>query len=701
VTAFSPDGRYFVTSSRSGEHAVGDAKLWDAATGRLIAALPQINYVSAIAFSPDSKLLVTGGYDCALQFWDPATGKQIGAPLHQVDIVLGLTFSPDGKTLAVGHADSYSGAAGLVLWDVASLKEVGRVRFGDWWAGQPGFLLRYSPAGQRLLVVAGPTLSVLDASTRQPLWPMISEPGAINSVQWSPDGKQILLATTEGTVQLRDADTGKPIGAPMFHHVGANVATFSPDAESRFILVGYADGSARLLDRASHKPIGPVVVQNSPIRGVTFLPDGKSFLTTAEDGTTRHWPVPAPVTEPLDRLRLHLQVHAGLQMNDGQTVQLLESADWEQHRQQLEALADTTDRSPPGSISARAYHDARAGDAEQDGDSFAARWHLNQLLTSWEGEAPAEPGTWLTYARRARTWTNDNQMEQADRDYARARELASPEHLLCWYRQCHVACQSAKRWPTALWYLEHALALVPEDWQLYAERALTYEKLGKFKEYATDLAAAAARGADSSVLVRLADAYARQGQWDKAAAAFATASRRGPLGLNAWHCHALVCLKVGDTAGYRRICSLLLASVGQTPHPQLANGVAWTCAVGPAAVRDYAQPLALAERAAEKAPAQVRAEILNTLGALLYRAGRFQEAVSRLRESIQVRDGVGVVQDWIFLAMAQQRLGDTSEAQKFLAKVQQAREANPGALWNNVEVELLRQEVQALVEGSK
>jgi WD40 repeat protein len=150
----------------------------------------------------------------------------------------------------VGHARNYSGTLGIVLWDVASRKQVGKKQAGKTEA-VASYLLKYSSDGKRLLAVVGPTLSMLDAATCELLWPSISEPGMINSAQWSQDGQQILLATTDGTVRPREAASGKPVGAPMLRQVGANVAVFSPDPEGAVILVGYADGNACLWDRAS------------------------------------------------------------------------------------------------------------------------------------------------------------------------------------------------------------------------------------------------------------------------------------------------------------------------------------------------------------------------------------------------------------------------------------------------------------------
>src|SRR5262249_37610361 len=117
VAAWSPDGRRLATTSLLVTTGIGDARLSDADTGQPVGTpLPHINWVSAAASRPDSKLLATGGYDAAVQFWDSATGQRLGDHLRAGDIVQSLLFSPDSRTLAVGRAPDLSGAPGVILW---------------------------------------------------------------------------------------------------------------------------------------------------------------------------------------------------------------------------------------------------------------------------------------------------------------------------------------------------------------------------------------------------------------------------------------------------------------------------------------------------------------------------------------------------------------------------------------------------------
>jgi tetratricopeptide (TPR) repeat protein len=207
-----------------------------------------------------------------------------------------------------------------------------------------------------------------------------------------------------------------------------------------------------------------------------------------------------------------------------------------------------------------------------------------------------------------------------------------------------------------------------------------------------------ARPMNMSIIASRGDLYAVRGLWGEAAAYYATKAKQYPDVAPLHYCHVLSLLALGDEAGLREACSDLLGHFGTSTDPYIGNDVAWDCLLAPGAVADREAPVRLAELAVNGAPAAAKPAYLNTLGAALYRAGRFEAAIRRLEESIRKRGGESLPQDWVFLAMAHHRLGHDTEARRWLDRLRAHRpNEDPSANWNELEIRLLRSEVEALI----
>ena len=120
----SPDGKTLVGTS-------GLVLLrWDAATGKPL--FPDIQdaghhlNVTAIGVSPDGKWIATGGYDSRLRIWEAATGRSVAAvPASRMWSTHDFDFSPDGRFLFGPTA----GDQGLTKWETATGREVLRFTF--------------------------------------------------------------------------------------------------------------------------------------------------------------------------------------------------------------------------------------------------------------------------------------------------------------------------------------------------------------------------------------------------------------------------------------------------------------------------------------------------------------------------------------------------------------------------------------------
>jgi WD40 repeat protein len=153
--AFSPDSKLLATPGWQW----GAVALWDVSTGQLVRTLnpdPANPYRQAksvrVAFSPDGTMLAVGAlFDLILQdqytvnLLDASSGERLRSFTFPVPLDMGglptvtIVFSPDGKLLAGGSA------LGITLFDVASGSELLSIETGD------VSYLTFSPDGTRLI----------------------------------------------------------------------------------------------------------------------------------------------------------------------------------------------------------------------------------------------------------------------------------------------------------------------------------------------------------------------------------------------------------------------------------------------------------------------------------------------------------------------------------------------------------------------
>jgi tetratricopeptide (TPR) repeat protein len=194
-------------------------------------------------------------------------------------------------------------------------------------------------------------------------------------------------------------------------------------------------------------------------------------------------------------------------------------------------------------------------------------------------------------------------------------------------------------------------------------------------------------------------------QYDKGAADFARAIKLKPDEATMHYWHALACLALHDLPGYRSTCAAMVKQFGRTEKPDAADCVAWTCALASGAVDDWKSPLRLAQQASRGDPKNATFSI--SLGAVLFRAGRIQEAIQELEKKTKMLEapGANAVQTspaypWFFLALAHQHRGNADEARRCLDKAAELadRELNNQVPWNRkLTVELLRREARAAI----
>jgi WD40 repeat protein/transcriptional regulator with XRE-family HTH domain len=289
--AFSPDGHYLASTTRDGAVFV-----WDTATGKNTAhmahsaPLPRAPFGSngatrvdapgpAIAFSSDSRLLVTGrSEDAAARVWDVATGRQVALLQHD-GIVEGMAFQPGGSLVATASMDGF-----VKLWDASSGQEIARLAMDK---NSPAYRVAFSPDGHTVAAAGNQfNAKTWETATGRELV-RLPHSDTVQALAFSPDGRTIGTAGNESAAHLWDAASGREVGRVAVESASNVYAlAFSPD--SRQLAVVSDDNRVSVWEAT--KPWQVTGLQHDAlVNNAAFSPDGHYLATGSADGSIRLW----------------------------------------------------------------------------------------------------------------------------------------------------------------------------------------------------------------------------------------------------------------------------------------------------------------------------------------------------------------------------------------------------------------------------
>ncbi|MBV9211667.1 MAG: caspase family protein [Acidobacteria bacterium] len=274
--AFSPDGKLLATGGTDFWY------LWDVEKRERLFRGKSVPY--GLAFSPDGKTIATSNMEMNIEVWNVSDGKEA---LHidvKNNIIEGIVFSPDGKLLIGGGYQVSKGTSGLDasfrIWDAATGAE------RQLKSGKTSSLeaLALSPDG-KLLAVGGKDKKVrlwnlASGQVEQPLGDLKS---ILLEMAFTPDGKFLATTDMEDSTRLWNMTTRRESASKI--NFGA--PAYSPDG--KLFATVEKDNVIALRDTKTLKPLHLLSGHKSGIYVVAFSHDGKLAASGSDDGEAKLW----------------------------------------------------------------------------------------------------------------------------------------------------------------------------------------------------------------------------------------------------------------------------------------------------------------------------------------------------------------------------------------------------------------------------
>ena len=279
---FSPNGKLLVSGGND-----NTVRVWDVATRQLLKTLRgHGGRVRCCEFAPDGNSVLSAGHDRLAKMWSIKGYEEVrvfqGLVLagHR-DAILGADFSPDGRRLVSASRDRSA-----KLWDVSTGRELRHFKEGhEFLATRAVFL----PDGKRLITAAvDNTARIWDVATGSQL-AVLEGTGPAAVLALSRDGRFLLTGSDEKSARLWDLTSGSVLLKLQPGRSDVTAAAISPDG--RLLFTGDAVGRCRLWDAATGELRWTAEAHSRAVTGAVFLPAGDAVLTSSIDNTVAQWDV--------------------------------------------------------------------------------------------------------------------------------------------------------------------------------------------------------------------------------------------------------------------------------------------------------------------------------------------------------------------------------------------------------------------------
>jgi WD40 repeat protein len=231
AVALAPDGRAVAATTTNGDVRFADPRDRQP-LGQLQRAYADAAW--SLGFSGDGRWLATAGLGtpASLRLWDVRRRSILKtAELSSYAVAADATFSPDGTKLAAAVHDPNGAASSIEILSVPRLARLKTVR------APAGRTLQFSPDG-RLLVLGDEQGRVWFYDTRA--WrsrgrPLVTHTRAVDTVTFSPDGQTLATTSDDGATRLWDVASLRPIGAALPSLAGHDLAAAFVDGGTRLV----------------------------------------------------------------------------------------------------------------------------------------------------------------------------------------------------------------------------------------------------------------------------------------------------------------------------------------------------------------------------------------------------------------------------------------------------------------------------------
>ncbi len=299
--ALAADGKLLATAD-----ADRLIRLWDAANGVERLQIKD-HSAHALALSRDGTVLAAATHDRRLVLWDTATGHELMRGAGHLDALTGVALNLEHRRALTSSIDGTArlwdidrGVVLMTLEHAWTERDSGALEpTGDSGHRSPVLGCAISADASRLATASSDQTVILwDAVSGRALRVLQGHDAAVNACAFNPSGRRLASAGADHTVLLWDCDTGEQ--RLLAGHGGSVKAVVWSDTDDRIVSAS-ADGTVRVWDASGRREIQAFYGHTDWVVGCAVA--HQMVASVSIDRTARLWDLTPSPGAPVSRRR--------------------------------------------------------------------------------------------------------------------------------------------------------------------------------------------------------------------------------------------------------------------------------------------------------------------------------------------------------------------------------------------------------------
>lgn len=227
--------------------------------------------VVCVAYSPDSEMIASGGFDNQIIIWSSETGSVIKRFTGLKGFPLSLAFTSDSKYLISGGKDFR-----ITIWDISAGKEVRSVK------AHSNDVTEVAVSSDNAIASASKDKSIKIWDINGNLLREIKgHTKEVMALAFSHNGQQLVSGSADGTVKEWEVASGKMVRSIDAHD--GWVRTVAYNHNSTLIASGGDDGKIQIWNRSNGQLQNSIIAHSKWLETLSFSPDGKYIVSGGHD----------------------------------------------------------------------------------------------------------------------------------------------------------------------------------------------------------------------------------------------------------------------------------------------------------------------------------------------------------------------------------------------------------------------------------